>query len=67
MERNSSKCKYVEVFTHQVGSIGAPSRRIVIVRETSAEQQEFLNTAGRITKDNIFQKEAQHLRPDGRK
>jgi hypothetical protein len=36
--RNGSKCKYVEIFTHDVGSIGAPSRRTVFVRGTSAEQ-----------------------------
>jgi hypothetical protein len=38
IKRNSSKCKYVEIFTRHVGSIGAPSRRTVFVRETSAEQ-----------------------------
>jgi hypothetical protein len=28
IDRNASKCKYVEIFTHRnVGSIGAPSRR----------------------------------------
>jgi hypothetical protein len=26
-ERNGSDCKYVEISTHRVGSIGAPSRR----------------------------------------
>jgi hypothetical protein len=38
IKRNGSKCKYVEIFTHYVGSIGAPSRRTVFVRGTSAEQ-----------------------------
>jgi hypothetical protein len=27
IERNGSNCKYVEIFTHRVGSIGSPSRR----------------------------------------
>jgi hypothetical protein len=30
-ERNVSDCKYVEIFTHRVGSIGAPSRRTVFI------------------------------------
>jgi hypothetical protein len=37
IKRNGSKCKYVEIFTHRAGSIGAPSRA-VFVRGTSAEQ-----------------------------
>jgi hypothetical protein len=47
-------CKYVEIFTHHVGSIGAPSRRTVFVRGTSAEQRESPEIAGRNTKANIF-------------
>jgi hypothetical protein len=31
IERNVSDCKYVEIFTHRVGSIGAPSRRTVFI------------------------------------
>jgi hypothetical protein len=27
IERNGSGCKYIKIFTHYVGSIGAPSRR----------------------------------------
>jgi hypothetical protein len=27
IERNLSDCKYVEIFTHHVGSIGAPSKK----------------------------------------
>jgi hypothetical protein len=50
MERNRSDCKYVEIFTHHVGSIGAPSRRAVFIRGTNTRQ------AGRNTKANIFQK-----------
>jgi hypothetical protein len=50
---NGSMCKYVEIFTHRhVGSIGAPSRRTVFVRGTSAEQREFPEIAGRNTKAN---------------
>jgi hypothetical protein len=31
IERNGSDCKYVEIFTHRVRSIGAPSRRTVFI------------------------------------
>jgi hypothetical protein len=31
-------CKYVDIFTHHVGSIGAPSRRTVVVRGTNAKR-----------------------------
>jgi hypothetical protein len=34
VERNGSDCKYVEIFTHRVGSIGAPSRRTVFIKGT---------------------------------
>jgi hypothetical protein len=54
-ERNGSDCKYVEIFTHRVGSIGAPSRT-VFIRGTDTKQLEVLNIAGRNTKANIFQK-----------
>jgi hypothetical protein len=37
IERNVSDCKYVEIFTHRVGSIGAPSR-IVFIRGTNTEE-----------------------------
>jgi hypothetical protein len=35
IERNGSECKYVEIFTHRAGSIGAPSRRTVFVKGTT--------------------------------
>jgi hypothetical protein len=54
IKRKGSKCIYVEIFTHRVGSIGAPSRRAVFVTGTSAEQREFPEIAGRNTKANIF-------------
>jgi hypothetical protein len=38
IERNGSECKYVEIFTHRVGSIGAPSRRTVCIRGTNTKQ-----------------------------
>jgi hypothetical protein len=37
IERNGSECKYVEIFTHRVGSIGAP-RRTVFIRGTKTKQ-----------------------------
>jgi hypothetical protein len=38
IERNGSDCKYVEIFTHRVGSIGASSRRTVFVSGTNTKQ-----------------------------
>jgi hypothetical protein len=55
-ERNVSDCKYVEIFTHRVGSIGAPSRRTVFMRGTNTKQLEVPKTAGRNMKTSIFQK-----------
>jgi hypothetical protein len=56
IERNGSECKYVQIFTHRVGSIGAPSRRRVFMRGTDTKQLEVPKIAGRNTKANIFQK-----------
>jgi hypothetical protein len=56
IERNSSECKYVEIFTHRFGSIGAPSIRTVFIRGTNTKQLEVPKIAGRNTKTNIFQK-----------
>jgi hypothetical protein len=55
-EGNGSDCKYVEIFTHRIGSIGAPSRRTVFIRGPNTKQLEVPKTAGRNTKANIFQK-----------
>jgi hypothetical protein len=49
-ERNGSECKYVEIFTHHVGSIGAPSRRTVFIRGTNTKQLEVPKIVGRNTK-----------------
>jgi hypothetical protein len=38
---NGSRCKYVQTFTHHVGSIGALSIRTAFVRGTSTEQRGF--------------------------
>jgi hypothetical protein len=55
IKRTGSKCKYVEIFTHRhVGSTGAPSRRKVFVRGTSAEQRESPEIAGRNTKAKVI-------------
>jgi hypothetical protein len=56
IERNGSECKYVEIFTHHFGSIGAPSRRTVFTRGTNTKQLEVPKIVGRNTKVNIFQK-----------
>jgi hypothetical protein len=57
IERNGSNCRYVEICTHRVGSIGAPSRT-VFIRGTNTKQWEVPKIAGRNTKTNIFQKES---------
>jgi hypothetical protein len=56
IERNGSECKFVEIFTHRVGSIGAPSRRTVFIRGTNTKQLEVPKIVGRNTKATIFQK-----------
>jgi hypothetical protein len=56
IERNGSDWKYVEIFTHHVGSIDALSRRTVFIRRTNTKQWEVPNIAGRNMKANIFQK-----------
>jgi hypothetical protein len=48
IERNRSDCTYVEIFTHHVGSIGAPRRG------TNTKQWEVPNTATSNTKTNIL-------------
>jgi hypothetical protein len=56
IERNGSDCKYVESFTHRVGSTGAPSRRTVFIRGANTKQWEVPKIASRNAKANIFQK-----------
>jgi hypothetical protein len=56
IQRNCSDCKYFEIFTHRVGSIGAPSRRTVYIRRTNTKQCEVPKIVGRNTKASIFQK-----------
>jgi hypothetical protein len=38
IERNGSNCKYDEIFTHRVGSAGAPSRRTMFIRGTHSNK-----------------------------
>jgi hypothetical protein len=59
MERKCSNCEYVEIFTHRVSSIGAPSRRTLFIRGTNTKQWEIPQIAGRNTKVNIFQKRSE--------
>jgi hypothetical protein len=56
VERNGSECKYVEIFTHRVGSIGTPSRKTVFIRGTNTKQLEVPKIVGRNRKANIFRK-----------
>jgi hypothetical protein len=58
IKRNLSDCKYVKIFNHHVGSIGAPSIRAVFVRRTNAKLWEVPNKASTDTKTNIFQEES---------
>jgi hypothetical protein len=55
-ERNGSDCKYIKIFTHCVGSIGALSRETAFTRGAKSKQWEVRKIAGRNTKANIFQK-----------
>jgi hypothetical protein len=55
IERNGSDCKYVQIFTHRIRSIGAPSRMTVFIRQTNIKQWEVPKIAGRNTKANISQ------------
>jgi hypothetical protein len=57
MKINGSDCKYVKIFTHHLGCIGASSRRTVLVRGTNAKRCEVPNMASRDTKTDIFQEE----------
>jgi hypothetical protein len=56
IESNVTGCKYVEIFTHRIGSIGTLSRRTVFIRGTNIKQLEVPKIAGKNTKANIFQK-----------
>jgi hypothetical protein len=52
IERNVSDHKHVEIFTHLVGSTGAPSRKTVFIRRTNTKYLEVPKIAGRNTKTN---------------
>jgi hypothetical protein len=56
-ERNRSDSRYVEIFTHYVGKIGAPSRRTVFGRGENTKHYEVPNIARRNTKACICQEE----------
>jgi hypothetical protein len=62
-ERNRSDCKYVEIFAHRVGSIGAPSRRTVFIRVMNTELQKFLSVRVGTRTLTFSKKEVQDLRP----
>jgi hypothetical protein len=63
IERNGSDCKYVEIFTHHVGSIGAPSRRTVFIRGTNTKLWEAPNIASRKKKTDLFQERSTGFKP----
>jgi hypothetical protein len=54
IEKNSTDCKYVEIFSHHAGTTGASSRRVFITG-TNTKQWEVPKMDGRNTKANIFQ------------
>jgi hypothetical protein len=62
-ERNGSDCKYVEIFTHRVGSIGTQSRRTVFIRGTNTELQKFLSLRVGTRTLTFSKREVQDLRP----
>jgi hypothetical protein len=66
IERNRFGRKFVEIFTHRVGCIGAPSRT-VFVRGTGAKRWGVPNMASRDTKTNIFQEGNAGLKMNRRK
>jgi hypothetical protein len=45
IERNPSKCTYVEIFTYNFGSVGKQSRRKTFIGKTSTEQRQFSKIA----------------------
>jgi predicted oxidoreductase len=55
IERKGSDYNYVQIFTHHIGRIGAPSRRTVFMR-ANTKQLEVPKIVGRNTNANIFQK-----------
>jgi hypothetical protein len=63
IERNSSDCKYVEIFTHRVGSIGAPSRRTMLLEGQIANNEKPLRLLEGTRKVIFSKKEMQDVRP----
>jgi hypothetical protein len=62
IERKGSNCKYVEIFTHRVGSIGAASRRAMIIRKTNTKQKKSLRSLGVTRRLTFSKREVQYLR-----
>jgi hypothetical protein len=62
IERNGSNCKYVEIFTHYVGSTGAPSS---LLEEQTPNCGKSLRLLGGTRRLTFFKKnkEVQNLRP----
>jgi hypothetical protein len=70
IERNISDCKYVNIFNHRVGSIGAPSKRTMFIRGTNTKQFEVPKIAGRNMKLTFSKGESRiqgHDRPEQKK
>jgi hypothetical protein len=63
IERNDSDCKYVEMFTHRVGSIGAPSRRTVFITVTNTNIKKSLKLLVGTRRLTFSKREVQDLRP----
>jgi hypothetical protein len=69
-ERNGSDCKYVEIYIHRVGSIGAPSRRTVFIRGKNTKQLEVPKMLGgtrRLTFSKIEAQGLNHDKPEQKK
>jgi hypothetical protein len=56
-ERNWFELKYIDVFTHRVGSVGSPSRRRMFNGGANTEHRKISNIASGDTKTNNFQTE----------
>jgi hypothetical protein len=63
IQGNCSDCKYVEIFTHRVGSIGAPSRRPVFITVTNTNIKKSLKLLVETRRLTFSKREVQDLRP----
>jgi hypothetical protein len=63
IDRNGSDCKHVEIFTHHIGSIVAPSRRAMFIRGTNMNVKKSLRLLGGTRRITFSKRKVQDLRP----